>query len=45
MIAVVKLNVVNMNFVGCKYTPRHKCYHEISSPITDKKDIISVKKY
>lgn len=29
----------------CKYTPRHKCYHEISSPITDKKDIISVKKY
>ena len=23
---------------GCKYTPRHKCYHEASSPITDNDD-------
>ena len=23
---------------GCKYTPRHKCYHEASSPITDNND-------
>ena len=22
----------------CKYTPRHKCYHEASSPITDNDD-------
>lgn len=23
---------------GCKYTSRHKCYHEASSPITDNDD-------
>ena len=23
---------------GCKYIPRHKCYHEVSSPITDNDD-------
>ena len=23
---------------GCKYTPRHKCYHKASSPITDNDD-------
>lgn len=23
---------------GCKYIPRHKCYHEASSPITDNDD-------
>ena len=23
---------------GCKYTPRYKCYHEASSPITDNDD-------